>query len=270
MRLQRMEHKMPRNKKQKLLYLILFTVAFTASIPALGQNYFQNFREERLQKQLSQLTQSSEYPTISATDTYPQETWEIFEPNILEKYQKLSQQNEDMIGWLKIEGTEIDYPVMYTGDNFYLEHNFKKAGAKNGVPYIDKRCAVEPYGTNTIIYAHNMKNGTMFAELLHYKDRNYYLQHPIIHFDTLYEMQEYEIVAVFESEVFKKSDTVFKHYNFLNAESKASFDEYVADIQALSLHNTDVHPKYGDTFITLMTCSYHTANGRFVVVARKI
>lgn len=80
-----------------------------------------------------------------------------------------------MVGWIKIDGTAIDYPVMYTPNDgdFYLTHGFNKQKARNGVPFIDQRCTVEPPGTNIIIYGHHMKNGTMFADLAQYKDKNF-------------------------------------------------------------------------------------------------
>ena len=113
-----------------------------------------------------------------------------------------------------------------------------------------------------------MKNGTMFAGLENYKDKNYYKEHSAIRFNTIYSQQEYEIIAVFESQTYRKSDTVFKHYNFLNAASEADFDEYIANIKALALYDTGVTVSYGDMLLTLITCAYHTENGPFAVVAR--
>jgi sortase B len=115
-----------------------------------------------------------------------------------------------------------------------------------------------------------MKNGTMFAGLESYEDEEFYKAHPTIHFDTLYEQREYEIIAVFKSQIYRKSDTVFKHYNFLNAEDAAAYDEYIANIKALSLYDTGVTAAYRDELITLATCAYHTENGQFVVVAKRI
>jgi len=190
----------------------------------------------------------------------------------LKKYQELHAQNADMVGWIKIDGTVIDYPVMHTPQDgeFYLSHGFDKEDSKSGVPFIDKRCKVAPFGTNTIIYGHHMKNGTMFAGLERYADQEYYKAHPAVRFDTLYEEQEYRIIAAFRSQIYRQKDTVFKHYNFLNAQNKADFDEYIANIKALALYDTGVTAQYGDQLLTLVTCAYHTENGQFVVVAKKI
>jgi sortase B len=123
-------------------------------------------------------------PVSSDTDE-PSPTPEA--PFILERYRALYKQNSDIVGCVRIDGTQIDYPVMYTGDNFYLSHGFDKKESKSGVPFIDKRCSVGPMGTNTIIYGQHMKNGTMFAGLEGYKDEDFYKAHPVIRFDTLYE-----------------------------------------------------------------------------------
>lgn len=257
-------------KKMQRVLLIVFTAVFIISASVLGWQHIRGLREENALKQLAEIKRSTKASESLPTGTSLPDQIETPAPIILDQYDELSQQNSDMIGWIKIDGTEIDYPVMYTGDDFYLSHGFNREDSKSGLPYIDKRCFVAPFGSNTIIYGHNMKNKTMFSSLLNYKERNYYKEHPIIRFDTLYETQEYEIVAAFESEAYQKSDTVFKHYNFLNADDKAAFDEYVSGIKALSLYDTGNKPEYGDELITLMTCSYHTENGRFVVVARQI
>lgn len=243
----------------------------------LTLHYGQMAREDREYKKLaalvaddSPLQLSPDDHTLEPDGTIPILTQSPQEQVMLEQYRELYEQNTDMIGWIRIDGTKIDYPVMYTADDFYLSHSFDKKESKSGVLFIDKRCSVAPFGMNTIIYGHHMRNGTMFAELENYKDENFYIKHSTICFDTLYTKQEYQIVAVFESQIYRKSDTVFKHYNFLSAESEADFDEYITNIKAIALYDTGVTASYGDELLTLVTCAYHTENGQFVVVARKL
>jgi sortase B len=257
--------------KQRLRFILLIALAavFVFSVTMLILYYAQGAKEGNALKQLAAIAdKSTELPAPTSGST-PVATQTTETPVILEQYRALHEQNADMVGWIKIDGTVIDYPVMYTFDDFYLSHGFDKEESKSGVPFIDKRCTVEPFGTNTIIYGHHMKNGTMFAGLENYKDADYYKEHPAICFDTLYTHQEYEIIAVFESQIYKKSDTVFKHYNFLNAEGQTDFDECIANVKALSLYDTGVTASYGDELLTLVTCAYHTENGQFVVVAKK-
>lgn len=256
-------------KRLRIILLIAFAAALTFSVTMLLLYYLQSVKEEKVLKQLAVIAGNNmEHfdPTPGSTLVGTQAPEN---PVMLEQYGSLYKQNPDMVGWIKIDGTVIDYPVMYTSDDFYLSHGFDRAESKIGVPFIDKRCTVEPLGTNTIVYGHHMKNGTMFAGLENYKNRYYYKEHPRIHFDTLYEQQEYEIIAVFESQIYRKSDTVFKHYNFLNAEGQMDFDEYILNIKLLSIYDTGVTASYGDELLTLVTCDYHRENGQFVVVARK-
>lgn len=244
---------------------LLFTVCAVLFLFSAGLLISEQVHTAQQEVALNNLRPNTAQSTISSE--LPQEPGAL--PSVLPQYRELLEQNSDLAGWIRIDGTGIDYPVMYTGDDFYLEHDFNRKPSPHGVPYIDKRCTIDPLGTNTILYAHHMKNGSMFARLLRYKDPAFYQQHPVIRFDTLYREQEYDILAVFESKVYRKNEDVFKHYNFLQAESEQQFNEYLAGIQALSLYDTGVTAAYGDTFITLMTCAYHTENGRFVVVAKQ-
>ncbi len=255
----------------RLVLLICLSAAFVFSATILIRYYVSGAREEHALKKLTTVAVSpTNTPAASPAQgdaAEPALTPKV--PVIMERYRELHRQNPDLAGWIRIAGTKIDYPVMYTGDDFYLSHGFDKKATRSGVPFIDKRCSVRPMGTNTIIYGHHMKNGTMFAGLEKYKSEKYYKEHPVIQLDTLYEQQEYEIVAVFESRIFRKSETVFKHYNFLHAGSEAEFNEYLNGIKALALYDTGIAAFYGDSLLTLVTCAYHTENGQFVVVARK-
>jgi len=115
-----------------------------------------------------------------------------------------------------------------------------------------------------------MKSGMMFADLLNYKKESYYKEHPTIRFSTLYEKAEYEIVAVILSEVYRKSEDVFKYYKVEKAGTSAEFDSYVQNIKNLAMYDTGVTAQYGDQLIVLSTCEYSTENGRLAVVARKL
>lgn len=260
----------------RFILLIAFGAVFILSAAMLILDYAQGAKEENALRKLAVIAaQSAELPTLSAAPEPASGSTSALapasRPAILPQYLELHEQNTDMAGWLKIDGTSIDYPVMYAPDDgeFYLSHGFDKEASRSGVPFIDKRCSIEPFGTNTIIYGHHMKNGTMFAGLENYKSEEYCREHPIIRFDTLYARQEYEIIAAFETQVYRENDTAFKHYNFLNAQSGTDFDEYITGIKALALYDTGVSAEYGDELLTLVTCAYHTENGQFVVVAKR-
>lgn len=205
-------------------------------------------------------------------------------PGILPKYKELYELNSDLIGWLSIDGTSIDYPVMQTMEDecYYLRFDFYGEPNQNGCLILDtdssagtgtKVCdyanGTAP-STNLIIHGHTMKSGEMFGNLKLYADEEYGMEHNIIRFDSLYEEREYELIAVFYSQVFYESDDVFKYYKFFQADTQEEFNEWYENIKAMSLYDTGVTAKLGDEFITLSCCSYHVEDGRFVVVGKRV
>ena len=203
-------------------------------------------------------------PPPPAATVPPTEPREVL-PRLQEQYEK----NPDLAGWLTIPGTRIDYPVMYSPDEpeRYLHANFDIDYSFAGLPFLDAACDTE--SGNRIIYAHNMLDGSMFRTLLKYQQKDFWQRNPVISFNTLYEEQEYEIVAAFYDKVYKKSDTNFKFYQFYDTSDQSSFDEAMAYYREHALYDTGVTAQCGDLFLTLVTCAYQTENGRFVVVARK-
>ena len=110
----------------------------------------------------------------------------------------------------------------------------------------------------------------MFADLIKYKDESFYKEHPTIKFTTADEDSEYEIISVFLSRVYYKSEkNVFRYYYFINAENEQEYNDYVNNAKAVSLYDTGKTAQYGDQLITLTTCEYSQEDGRFVVVGRK-
>lgn len=187
------------------------------------------------------------------------------------KVQRLQEENSDIVGWLEIPNTTINYPVLQGEDNeYYMYHNYKKQKSKNGSIFLTKDYDWSIPSSNLLIYGHNMQNGTMFQELLRYKKEEFYKQHPIIRFTTEKEDVEYEIISVFPSRVYYKSEkNVFRYYYFVNAKNEAEYNEFVKNAKKASLYDIEATAEYGDPLLTLSTCSYHTEDGRFAVVARK-
>ena len=191
---------------------------------------------------------------------------------ILDKYRTLYDMNNDIVGWISIEDTKVDYPVMQTLDDeeFYLHRNYYREESSEGLPFMDSRCIITAPSSNLIIYGHNMKNGTMFADLLKYESKSYYQKHKYIRFDTIYEEAIYEIVAVFRSRVAFKDENTFRFYNFIQADFEEEFDSYYDTIRSMSLYDIEAEAMPSDYLLTLSTCEYTVEDGRFVVVARKI
>ena len=187
------------------------------------------------------------------------------------KVEKLQEENEDIVGWIEIEDTNISYPVLQGKDNeYYLNHNYKKEKSQKGSIFLDANYDWSIPSNNLIIYGHNIMNDLMFKDLLKYANEEFYKEHPVIRFTTKENDGEYEIISAFKSKVFNKSDTnVFRYYNFINAETEEEYNEFVENAKKASLYDIEETAEYGEELITLITCSYHTTDGRFVVIGRE-
>ncbi|MCB8506697.1 class B sortase [Enterococcus durans] len=186
-------------------------------------------------------------------------------------YTPLYEENSDFFGWIAIDGTNINYPVMYSPDRpeYYLTHAFDKSESISGTPFIDKNCTDK--GNIYVIYGHNMQDKTMFGQLPNYAEKHYFEEHPLIHFDTLYEQREYQVIASFHSQIYDKDETnVFRYYEYTNLSDKSVFNEFMEQVRAATIYDTGIQAVYGDELLMLSTCSYHTENGRFVLVAKRI
>ena len=235
-----------------------------------GISYYNAMEEKRSRETVEQLRSMRDIgiaPRVdsSQTDTEKQDA-------ITTSYEWLFEANADMIGWLNIPGTQIDYPVMQTPEDeeYYLRRNFYKEKDKNGCLLMDTDSDIHMSGANLIIHGHNMKSGDMFGTLQDYQDQEYGMEHNKLYLYTRDEKREYELIAVFFSKVYLQTDQVFKYYQYFGGEDPDAFDSFYSNIKKLSLYDTGVEAEYGDEFLTLSTCAYQTKNGRFVVVAKRI
>lgn len=257
---------MTKTKKVLIAFSVLLLVF---AVAGLARNLI---RDYQAQKQIDELTRQLEQTrsdTGGEVQTPPLSIKQASKPVILPEYRELYERNSDMIGWLTIDNTRIDYPVMQNPQDaeYYLDHDFDKKENQNGLPFLDAQNRIEESDI-LLLHGHNMKSGLMFADLLNYKKESYYKEHSTIQFNTLYEKAEYEIVAVILSEVYRKSDDVFKYYQVEKVGTPDEFASYVENIKKLALYDTGVTAQYGDRLIVLSTCEYSSENGRLAVVAR--
>ena len=175
--------------------------------------------------------------------------------------------NSHMVGWIKIDGTDISYPVMQTPKekDYYLYRNFDRQHSSHGSIYVREECDVWRPSDNVVIYGHRMKDGSMFENLIKFERESFWEEYPEIRFDTIYEEHTYKVFAVFKTTA--TVDKGFKYHNFLEAANEKDFDDFVQTCKSLSLYETGITPQYGDKLITLSTCEYSQVNGRLVVVA---
>lgn len=241
-----------------------FSILLAVSSSFLIKHYIDSEKQSELYGNLIE--------TIEKTDTEKDTMTYSQDKSFLSDYQDLYLQNNDMVGWIKIEDTKINYPVMQSKDNpnFYLKHGFDKAYTDYGCPYVQENCDVDIPSDNLIIYGHNMKDGSMFSGLMKYTDKSFWESHKTISFDTLTEKCDYEIIAAFKTVVYTDSPESFKYYQFINADTGDEFNAYITKCKELALYDTGVTAEYGDKLITLSTCEYSRNNGRMVVVAKKI
>lgn len=191
------------------------------------------------------------------------------EENKLLAYKTLKQRNGDFVGWIYIDKTSLDYPVMQVmkDQNFYLRRNFDKKYSYYGTPFMDARCSADGMCDNTIIYGHAMKNEEMFGLLNEYKQKDYWRAHPIIMFDTLNETSVYQIMSVFKTTITKEG---FDYYHFITAKDEKDYEKYVNKVKELSLYDTGITAQYGEKLLTLSTCEYSEKTSRLVIVAKKM
>ena len=196
--------------------------------------------------------------SIVNDNSVPQANIETERMKLLKELQK---ENSDIVAWIEIEDSKIDYPVLKGEDNdYYMTHTYKKEYSKDGSLFLDKDYDWNKPSTNLLIYGHNnIGSKEMFVDLMKYEDEEYYNNHKTIRFTTAEEDAEYEIIAVFKSRVYYKSEKdVFRYYFFIDAENEQEFNEYVQNSKKASLYNIEATAKYGDQILTLSTCSYHT------------
>ena len=289
---------------KKLLSILLFlfaVICLLAAVFLIGKGHVQDRHSQQLLEELrpdtvpteetAETDIAQETQEDSAQETISEETTETAPPKteteetitdeqetdsaivaVENPYRDSYLANSDMVGWLQIPGTNIDYPVMWTpaDENHYLYRAFDGSDNKNGSLILDTDSSLDPLTTNLIIHGHNMRSGEMFGNLTDYEDSDYYNDHKQIILYTEECRRNYEIIAVFRSQVYKKTDQVFKFYKFFQADTQEEFDDFYNNIKNLALYDTDTTAQFGDHFITLSTCVYHVEQGRFVVVAKEV
>lgn len=256
----RFKQKVKSNKKRLLILAIILIICIIMLVLTLqskkttnNDSSFQNIAKDNSQ------VQSGE------TDNSKTER--------MKKLEELQKENSDIVGWLQIDNSNINYPVLQGTDNdYYMTHNYKKEYSKEGSLFLDKDYDWNIPSTNLLIYGHNNRgSNAMFTSLINYKDEDYYKTHKTIRFTTNSEDAEYEIISVFLSRVYYKSEKdVFRYYYFINAENEQEFNEYVRNSKEASLYDIEATAQYGDQLLTLSTCEFSQVDGRLAVVARKI
>lgn len=270
---------------KKGLYIALVAVlvlAFGVSAFYLGSYFLEGRKQEKRYDELAAKveqvkeeekasSEAASAETAANETTEPTVPTEPGPPTILKCYEELHQQNPDMVGWLRIENTKIDYPVMQTSvdnPNYYLYRNFDKENSDRGSIYAREECDIFRPSDNITLYGHNMRDGSMFAYLDNYYKKSVWEENPMIFFDTLYEYHTYKIFAVFKTTA--SIGEGFEYHQLEDAANEQEFNQFISTCKRLSFYDTGITPVYGDKIICLSTCEYTLENGRFVVAAVRI
>ena len=258
------ELKKAQRRRSMLLSVLGLCVVFSVGYLIYYYSYYE--KNDIEYSELSTLVKEDSGGTVEINYTEKQD-----KPPILKKYETLYNKNRKLIGWLKIEGCDIDYPVMQTSNNeYYLDHNYNQEYDKNGSLFLDKDCDAAFPNDNMIIYGHHMKSGKMFGNLNYYSKESFWEDNKEFTFDTIYETGTYAVMYVFRSKIYSEEEIVFKYYQFIDATSENEFNSNMEEMANMSLYDTGVTASYGDRLITLSTCDSSEEDGRFVVVAKKI
>lgn len=249
-------------KRIYLLLEIILVIVFLGSGYKIAMYFYQdNLQKDKFAQLAEQIETSKSDDRLVSTDNGEK---------VNSKYANLYDKNKDFIGWIKIKGTKINYPVMKTDSDFqyYLYKNFDKEKSIYGTPFIGENCEVNPNSDNIIVYGHNMKNGTMFSDLNKYKDYEFYKKHTLVEFDTIYDVGKYKIAYAFVTEVNKKEE--FDYYNYINLSEDNIYNDFIENLEKVKLYDTGIKIEKGDSVITLSTCEKRSNNSRMVIVAKRV
>ena len=190
----------------------------------------------------------------------------VEEEEVDPSFEQLLKENADVKGWIKVEGTKIDYPILQGADNLaYLRKNYYKEYSPAGSIFLDFRNDVDDLDNNTVIYGHRMKDGSMFEPIVNYEDEDFLKNNPVIELETLHGSYEAEVFAAYETTT---------DFNYIQTEfsSAGEFGSFLSEINKKSVIESDVDVNEGDKIITLSTCDYNLdpIAGRFAVHAKLI
>ena len=274
-------------KDKNILFslLILLVTIIVASSYYIISNLMKEKNENNMFKNLEQeiitddVSSHIENNTQNNLDNNTQNSSNKIDQNLNQKLKatnyssidlkSLKIKNNDIVGWIKVDGTSINYPVMQNGQ-YYLHRNFYKKYSQLGTPFLQEDCSIKT-SDNLIVYGHHIKSGLMFADLVKYQNYNFYKKHKYIKVYTIEngatKDNTYEICYVYKTTA---DENRFKFYSYTNFYDEEEFNSFVDNCQKRELYNTEIETKYGEKFVTLVTCEYSQKNGRMIVIAEKI
>lgn len=256
-------------KVRKVIVLIAIIAFLGALVYVVDYFIIAPWQNNSINAEIQELAYSSNTGETTADgDPVSEQDWDA-----------LKKVNKEIVGWIRIDNTKIDYPVLeHKGDDvtsqYYLKHTYKKDYSDYGSIFVDYRCPDSVNSKNVILHGHNMQDGSMFHELTNYTNElkgnlDYYKEHPVITFNTPDGDAKWKIISVF------KTSTLYAHgefFNYMQGEfnSDAEFMNFVYNMRIRSMFDIPVMVNEDDQILTLSTCTYDFTQWRLVVVARKM
>ncbi len=256
------------NKKYIIILLLLIVILAISSFFIIKE-FAENKKETDIYDELQEIVieENTDIDTKNVDTEIEKSEGKSSNKYNLENIAKI---NSDVVGWIKIENTNIDYPIMQNGD-YYLHKDIYKNYSSHGTPYLAPFCNLKK-SDNLIIYGHHMKDNTMFSQLEKYKNYNFYLNHKYIKFFTIEDGKtienNYEVMIAFKTIAY--SDEGFRYYSYTDFQNYEDYEEFVENCRNLEFYYTGVDGTHQDKYITLSTCEYSQKNGRMIIVAKKI
>jgi sortase B len=248
-----------------IILIIVFAGVFAVSAYMLISYFLETGKAEaefdEIRKELKELTEALE----------PEKQKDQYK-DIQPAYLALKAENKDLVGWLRIYDTAINYPVMQTISNpeYYLHRSFSREYSGSGTLFASEISEIEQPSDVIIVYGHRMKNGSMFGSFNKFTKPEYLKEHRYIRFDTLSERRTYEIFCVLRTTVETGQANEFKYYNAASFQNEDEFNSYIKEAQSKAYFETGITPAYGDELIVLSTCEYSEENSRLVIMGKRV
>lgn len=274
-----------RKLKKRMLDILSFVLAFIFLLSAFNlskkgiekflvlrneeKNNNNSAIPEEVKKELDNMTEAEKWAYLY--EEHPELLSVKFPAGMLYDYALYYADNPNTVGYININGTKIDSPVVQADNNkYYMTHDFYGKSTSYGAIFASYIDNFKPFDRNTLLYGHNMRDGSRFASLLNYKNIEYFKEHPTIQFDSLYERHDWKICAVILTNGSTESDNgYFFDFTFNNC-SDACFEEYIEELDKRKLYETGVDILPTDKLLTLCTCSYEFDDARLLVIARMV
>lgn len=250
-------------KQVSRLMTFVYLAVFVSSAFLIGKYFYTYYETSKALKESQVMYETALENSEEQEDEFISE--ESTEKNIRPQFADLRAVNENIVGWVSVDGTKLNNPILQAEDNeFYLDRNFKDNSSRAGSVFMDYRNDMNASNRNTILYGHAMKNGTMFGDLKKYGNQDYAEEHATVYFDSLYEGYDVEVFAAYET-------TIDFYYIETDFETDDDFNEYIGEVKERSLIDMPVDVEPDDQIITLSTCNnLVTSSDRRYVVQGKL